>query len=271
MYGGLFGDLPETKNSKKPEGDTKKNEETGHEVVSTTSKLPAAPQAPTSATKQSTRALSMAFIPAAARARKRNKATPINHTVIKKNPPSVAGAKQIETTPAAPSTISSTFAVSTHIELPPVVDKGRPNNSIVFSVHEPSSDSTTKDNDQSTKSGGKELIQQDFVEPEELRKLHEEAKSDPYDPLFPNDLLQYWERKSFEKDRIRLEQERQQALEDQERLREQLKKEREELARSGNLQELQQREQRRPMGRGRGVSNIPAWLIEKQKHDAGGS
>ena len=100
---------------------------------------------------------------------------------------------------------------------------------------------------------------------QQQQPVHEKLIDDPYDPMVPNDLLQYWERKQFEKERIQLENERQQALEQQERLREHLQKEREELARAGNVEQLAQRS----MGRGRGISNLPAWMLEQRASERG--
>ncbi|KAG7358169.1 hypothetical protein IV203_014756 [Nitzschia inconspicua] len=118
----------------------------------------------------------------------------------------------------------------------------------------------------------------------------EEEITDPYDPYFPNDLLQYWERQAAAEERARLEQETKDALENQRLLREQLDRERNELQQQ-QQQQQQQHVENRPvlvgqnesgllagladpgMGRGRGrgrggVSNLPAWLVEKQRKEA---
>mmetsp|Transcript_627 Transcript_627/g.1822 ORF Transcript_627/g.1822 Transcript_627/m.1822 type:complete len:133 (+) Transcript_627:547-945(+) len=107
--------------------------------------------------------------------------------------------------------------------------------------------------------------QENDAEPEEIRILHLSVQ-DPYDPLCPNDLLQYWEKRALEKERHNLERQRQQALEQQEVLRRQLKREREELARGGDGAHTNLASARpRILGRGRGVSNLPAWLQEKNQ------
>lgn len=88
-------------------------------------------------------------------------------------------------------------------------------------------------------------------EPDALRHLHDNVR-DPYDPLVPNDFLQYLERQKAQVERRRLEAEHQAALEEQRRLREQL------YANPSSL--VGDDYERRTMGRGRGVSNLPAWL-----------
>lgn len=115
-------------------------------------------------------------------------------------------------------------------------------------------------------------------ESDELRRLHEKAKEDPYDPFVPNDLLQHWQRRALTDQRRRLERERAEA---EERLRMQAEREREELLeRDGDVDTYIEREVRRRgggsaggggggfgRGRGRGVSNLPAWLVEKQRKE----
>jgi len=107
--------------------------------------------------------------------------------------------------------------------------------------------------------------------------------TDPYDPYVPNDLLQYWDRQALAKERAALERETREALESQRMLRQQLEQEREELQRKGDyhklLQEEQQQQQQQQArvllqqagrggrGRGRGLSNLPAWLVEKQRKE----
>jgi hypothetical protein len=96
----------------------------------------------------------------------------------------------------------------------------------------------------------------------------EEPISDPYDPYVPNDLLQYWDREAKKEEQRQLEAETQRAVEQQALLRKRLEEERQEL-----LQRQQQRQQQQgngslerleTTGRGRGVSNLPAWLVAAQ-------
>ena len=104
------------------------------------------------------------------------------------------------------------------------------------------------------------------MEPDHLKLLHERAKEDPYDPMVPNDLLQYWERKQAAIERERLIQERQVKLREQEVLRQRLAEERKQLASEGNINRLVEHRLQTTMGRGRGVSNLPAWVIEQQRN-----
>ena len=137
-------------------------------------------------------------------------------------------------------------------------------NPAVMNVHDDpaissrAQETTTKDGDSTNTNP--QLYRSEDPQQQQQQPVHEKLIDDPYDPMVPNDLLQYWERKQFEKERIQLENERQQALEQQERLREHLQKEREELARAGNVEQLAQRS----MGRGRGISNLPAWMLEQR-------
>ena len=119
-----------------------------------------------------------------------------------------------------------------------------------------------------------------------------EEITDPYDPFVPNDLLEYWEKQAARKQREQLERETQEALLRQKSIRKQLEEERLELQRTGNYSTLLEREKQqqnqpqqsmnntggggvgisttqtvRGRGRGRGVSNLPAWLIKKQRRE----
>jgi hypothetical protein len=100
-----------------------------------------------------------------------------------------------------------------------------------------------------------------------LNDLQKLVSEDPYDPMVPNDLLQYWENKALSVERERLEREACETLEEQQRLRQQLEREREELQKSGDVDRLVEYHTKRSMGRGRGLSNLPAWLVEKQRKE----
>ena len=99
-----------------------------------------------------------------------------------------------------------------------------------------------------------------------MRELHASVV-DIYDPHVPNDLLAFWDAKAMERERLELEREAKETLQRQERLRLQLEQERANLEKSGNLDRLVQHREQTSMGRGRGVSNLPAWLVEKQKQE----
>jgi len=99
----------------------------------------------------------------------------------------------------------------------------------------------------------------------------EEPITDPYDPYVPNDLLQYWDREAKKEEQWHLEQEAQRALEQQRVLRKRLEEERQELL-SLQQQPSGQGEYGRGFasrlettGRGRGLSNLPAWYVAQQQ------
>jgi hypothetical protein len=115
----------------------------------------------------------------------------------------------------------------------------------------------------------------------------EQPITDPYDPYVPNDLLEYWETLAAKKHREKLERDTREALERQKSIRKQLEDHRTALFQkavsgnsdnneididgdddgdvaTGSLQLIP------PMGRGRGrggLSNLPAWLVEKQRKE----
>ena len=102
-----------------------------------------------------------------------------------------------------------------------------------------------------------------------MRRLHDNV-TDPYDPLVPNDLLQYWERQAAIVEREEIEREARETLKQQNAIREQLEMERQELEKSGDVNKIVQHMQKNTIparGRGRGVSNLPAWVVEKQKKE----
>jgi hypothetical protein len=123
-------------------------------------------------------------------------------------------------------------------------------------------------------------MSQHFQHLEEGDVVDNEEITDPYDPYFPNDLLQYWERQAATEERARLEQEAKEALERQRLLREELNREQEHQPISGSVLTgvvggdhtlLSSHVIMSGMGRGRGrggVSNLPAWLVEKQRQEA---
>jgi hypothetical protein len=97
--------------------------------------------------------------------------------------------------------------------------------------------------------------------------MQQKVLDDPYDPMVPNDLLIYWETKALAVQHQMLERQAQQAREEQQRIRQHLEWEREELQKTGNVDKLVEHHVKRSMGRGRGLSNLPAWLVEKQKKE----
>lgn len=243
MYGGLFGDLPAAKNAKKETGSTSNADDPltsasvgapssgngGPSVSSTASfdtKKVTTPSILQNVGKSGT---SMAFIPTAALQRRKSNKRP----AVASAPISEAAVKRVTTT----RTEGTEFLESV--------------------IPEPALQSV----DSNAVNGPDPLYGN---EKEDRIRLHESV-TDPYDPLVPNDLLQYWERKAIVAQREQLELQRQQTLQEQERMREELRLERERLVQQGSVEQLERGMSSRG-GRGRGVSNLPAWLVEKQKN-----
>lgn len=94
-------------------------------------------------------------------------------------------------------------------------------------------------------------------------RLREQVEQDPYDPMVPNDLLEYWERQAAHR-----------AWEEQEHRRMVLEQQRIELEQQHRHEpDYPTETPRREIGKGRGrgnISNLPAWLVEKQKREAEG-
>jgi len=227
MYGGLFGDLPSAKTKK----DGNSSEEKRQEPVEPKPSLSAVAGLGAAGT-------SMAFVPTAVRPRKKPK--PLKSTLAAR-PPALAPKVDCE-----PPTDTREESATVKKE-----DRRQDSNAIVIeNIHyadqgQPQLDPT---------------LQYD----EELDQNHASA-TDPYDPHFPNDLLAYRERKAIEQERLRLEREARETLERQQRLRQQLHEERKKIQESGNVSDLVELHSR--MGRGRGINNLPAWLLKKQKEE----
>ena len=110
-------------------------------------------------------------------------------------------------------------------------------------------------------------------EPEAMRLLHASV-TQPYDPYCPNDYLAYRERKKMEQIRKDMQASALQRLEQQEMLRKKIEEERTKLIESGDFSKIveKSRGDREGVvvgggtgnGRGRGVTNLPAWLVKKQ-------
>lgn len=116
-------------------------------------------------------------------------------------------------------------------------------------------------------------------ESEELRLLHESV-TDPYDPFCPNDYLEYCEEKRREIERKELEKSTREALHQQQIIREQIVEERRKMIEIGDYQSVVSSVRNREHnsisdtehnGRGRGVRNLPAWLLNKQQQDTSDS
>ncbi|KAL7576286.1 hypothetical protein ACA910_018110 [Epithemia clementina (nom. ined.)] len=257
LYGGLFGDLPAAKNASsdddkmaKPEtGATSKSPEGGLSSTNATTSAPSYEQK-----KRGVDAITTAFVPSVARARRK-----APHNTSTTVPARVKAEKQPQ---GARNPLASSMVYAAH-KTETIAESQQ--EKTVTNVHELLSSvmfQSFQSDENNTEPGNSHVV----AAADEHSHVHEKLIEDPYDPMVPNDLLQYWQRKNFEKERINLEKERQQALQQQELLREHLRKEREELARAGDLEKLAQRSMGR--GRGRGISNLPAWMVEKEKRAA---
>lgn len=250
MYGGLFGDLPSTKHDRKDDDGAAKNQkETSAEKAEEESQ-PSKKQKPASIVSGVGKSgTSMAFMPTTLRQKKRPVAIP--RAATRKATTSKV------TTAQKPSEVVSIHSNSSSV------------NNIVSSSEKHGGIS---DNRKMTPSAN--VLPELEVESEEMRQLHESVRpEDAYDPHVPNDLLAYWDRKAMEKERIQLEREAKETLERQQRLREQLQKEREEVQKTGSVDQIVQHMTKSGMGRGRGrgVENLPAWLVQKHKDALGSS
>lgn len=255
MYGGLFGDLPSTKKSKSDNRETNDTAaadsndsdkaaagdtaaQASSQQQESTNKNDASKKRPASLVdKLGTAGTRMAFVPAALRNRKR---------VNSASGPSAAP-KQAPKRPAQQPKSGITATTT-------IVDQA-----VVSHIH-------STDQSQQTSATTTTIAEEE--ESEAMRQLHSSVV-DPYDPHVPNDLLAYWDRRAMEKERLQLERQAKETLQRQERLRQQLEQERTSLTQSGNLEQIVQHRQQTSMGRGRGVSNLPAWLVQKQKNELG--
>ncbi len=293
MYGGLFGDLPSAKKQKQTPpasssaGDTVKatnanDKESSNELPSTssvgekgsvTTKTVGEPAKGNNNKKSQFLQMvgksgtTMAFVPTAALKSKRKKSTPGTTTLNSNNKSTNNNAVATNgesTKPILPTAISgmqqSSFASVTTTTTTTRIAASKSDKSksaLVVDIHGigttmESSQAETTDNSSSRPQTASEIT------PSEEEKI-----TDPYDPYVPNDLLEYWETLAAKKHREKMERDALEALEHQKVLRKQLEEDRQALLlhndATGDAAPL------RSMGRGRGVSNLPAWLVEKQK------
>jgi len=113
-------------------------------------------------------------------------------------------------------------------------------------------------------------------EPPSLRQLHDQAKTSltPYNPHTPNDYLAYRERRKTAAVRKDMQAAALAKLEAHDRLRKKVEEERRRIELSGDVDKIVESRlggvvgeggAGRGRGRGRGLSNLPAWLVKKQK------
>ena len=296
MYGGLFGDLPSAKKQKQTPtasssaSDTSnaKDKKASIESPSTTSSgakdaktvgepargnLFAPPRQAAAKPNNNKKSqflqmvgksgTTMAFVPTAALKAKRKKpaatTTAVNNNKSTNNnsvatngettktvlPKAIISNQQSSFASVATTTTTTRIAVSKS-------NKGNPG--VVVDIH---GTGTTMESSQAEPADNTSSLPQTASE----ITTQEEKITDPYDPYVPNDLLEYWETLAAKKQREKMERDALEALEQQKVLRKQLEEDRKALLHHtvGDAAPL------RSMGRGRGVSNLPAWLVEKQK------
>jgi hypothetical protein len=92
---------------------------------------------------------------------------------------------------------------------------------------------------------------------------------DAYDPIRPNDYLKLCEERVARQRAILMEEEYQQQLIEVQKVREAKEKERANAVEQGDMQKLQELSSvgRGRGGRGRGISNLPAWMTERKDTD----
>jgi hypothetical protein len=268
MYGGLFGDLPATKGDSTQDGQhqTGSSSETPDESkpvlaveslsqredANATTILPAVKKLKTGLAQSiGTAGTSMAFIPTTIKRKKYSSKVPL---LPPKAQPAVQpleiNTKHVESSIAAASFVSTRIVEKAPQQPGPVDIHAQQQLPAVLSEDTGNHNTLSRPTDTSATNP--------FTNDEAIED--QKTITDPYDPYVPNDLLQYWDRQALKEQRRQLELEAQQAMEHQKLLRKRLEEEREELQRQGNLQKLD-------TGRGRGVSNLPAWLVAKQQQD----
>ncbi|KAL7502133.1 hypothetical protein ACHAWX_000466 [Stephanocyclus meneghinianus] len=118
-------------------------------------------------------------------------------------------------------------------------------------------------------------------EPPSLRQLHDQAKTSltPYNPHTPNDYLAYRERRKTAAVRKDMQAAALAKLEAHDRLRKKVEEERRRIELSGDVDKIVESRLGgavgeggvgKGRGRGRGMSNLPAWLVKKQKEKESG-
>jgi hypothetical protein len=244
MYGGLFGDLPNAKTSKKKD-DEKAFDNNNFDIPA-----PAGPNDPSKGYDKKATVLSglgnagtaMAFIPVAVRPRKRpkpptkSKLTPqiqnsaSEQVVVAINPPAMENSdvtrdekitqESVEVVVASEERTNeeeSTCIIkeSQHVKQEvslAAADEPRTiiaGDGSVANIDEVQTKQVPFspmliENIHEVMHAQQETRDKPDLEEERLRKLHESV-TDPYDPHIPNDLLAYLERKEIEQERLRLE------------------------------------------------------------------
>lgn len=247
MYNGLFGDLPATNSSTNDTSDKHPKES-----IAPKSK----PEAPDKEKTSKPKAASLFFVPSAARRQKR--------------PPTVNKKPRIQSPDDTPFVLGGGDSKVKDSSLPLNND----NHNSEKEADEANGRIKTEVNVE--KETSIECEEEDEVEhinlteheqhSHHVKQLAKQLGEDLYDPMFPNDVLWYWQHEKETQERERLEKEQEIALKAQQALERRMETQRANLARTGRIDELAQQVPSR--GRG-GRSNLPAWLVEQQKNRKG--
>lgn len=252
MYGGLFDDLPPTKKDaaakSNEQGNQKKHREDTVSVKKVTDKPATVPLA--SAVGIPT----PVFTPAAARRRnqKRSAATTLklNNSKFSRETPTVASVSGFSTQykavqPVQEQQQKNIDEGNLHGEVKGVSISVNDSAQVEMSSSEASSRvKSSPQHEQAHQPGSSAST---TGEGERRRRMQQDAENDPYDPMVPNDLLEYWEWRKTEQS-LAEQRERLQAIEQQQQTKEAF------------VDTAVSR------GRGRGgVSNLPAWMVQQQR------
>lgn len=284
MYGGLFGDLPAAKNSKEKNGqppsssqstsgNSEQHDSRADQPAAATTIVPVAvaPSEKAEILKHvGVSGTSVAFVPTAALRRggpKRPPPSDATRIPPRKPPPSVPsgmGSSNAQI-PDAPETRNQPSAACTNdvTSLKPAI--------LTETIVRTASRRTDAIHVTETVPGdvGDGADEDVYDEEERQRQRLHERVEDPYDPLVPNDLQQYLEVRALQEERESMEGQRQQAIEQQERLRRELQQQRQEhlnpTGNDGQPRHGSEKPQGAGRGRGRGgLSNLPAWMQKQQ-------
>jgi hypothetical protein len=283
MYGGLFGDLPSTKQS-----------ETKDLVSQSASELKSSnvPGISQDSTIKSqvlaglgNAGTAMAFIPTAVRPRKKTKIPIKIKEVLMKTTEdqhdSLTAVESVEKQEdQSISFISENRALDISMKSSNVEILNQTSDSISSQFDLDNStvkivgDSTVEEAVNKAHSEQSVLLVQNNSYNYEDMTNDEANVTDPYDPHIPNDLLAYRERMAMQQERERLKREAIETLERQKQLRLQLEKERQRIEASGRAIDIIEHRTKINLssnGRGRGINNLPAWLLKKQQEEMGTS
>jgi hypothetical protein len=299
MYGGLFGDLPAAKNGKASDSDVDHAQEMSIQPTSnelSNSVLPDQASPPANSDKdektptvapvaelgkpQANATVSIQFIPTSARHKKRpqqavqSKKRPLAHAALPLSPAAGAQSGRDDAGPPQANTATNELierqSRTQDLESKETDNKKPPDTSIKsnaetnkqqvlpYGTRVAADIATTKDPSQHQTS--KNTTNYDYD------THHSQNIMDPYDPFVPNDYLDYCNqrRQQLELDRIEFERQEdpvRRELARQEATRQRYQERQPGLGRGGWPEPYNHGS----LGRGRGISNLPAWMEDLKK------